>query len=421
MSLTGTMPRRRLRSEHKPVDSIRRFNTRFRSAIVTLLKPILKFLIRQCAERAPSLTCRSATRGFVPGVRYLSRQTGRSNSRVVPNSRVLHSAWTAQRYLPQILSGEAGTTFVDEQTHALPEVNAAVIPNGRVHGIDGVTFDEEGYLIAEPARQLGYGPCDWSELYHWRRPQVRKLPGRWGVLTGVGSTGYFHWMLDVLPRFPLIKEVAPTVDGWLVPGIASPFLAESLQFAGIEGRIEYLSSNDHVQADEIVVSSPPSVSGNPPRWVGQFLKGLANESAITNESGSDRIFISRGAAKARRMRNEHALSRKLETLGFKVVCLEALSLQQQIELFSNATTIIAPHGAGLTNLAFSKPGARVLEIFNPTYINATFWALGCLNSLDYFCLISEEAVSATYTTHSDIQLSGREVDLICDWATTRRM
>ncbi len=43
------------------------------------------------------------------------------------------------------------------------------------------------------------------------------------------------------------------------------------------------------------------------------------------------------------------------------MALEGLSLAEQIRLFAGAGTVVAPHGAGLANLAYMPAGGRVVE------------------------------------------------------------
>ena len=47
---------------------------------------------------------------------------------------------------------------------------------------------------------------------------------------------------------------------------------------------------------------------------------------------------------------------------FHKVCLEQMSIMEQVKLFSTATHIIAAHGSGLTNVLFAPKYARILEI-----------------------------------------------------------
>ena len=52
-----------------------------------------------------------------------------------------------------------------------------------------------------------------------------------------------------------------------------------------------------------------------------------------------------------------------------------LSVQEQIDVFHGAEVIIAPHGAALTNITFSRPGVRVLEMFAGTYVHLGLWTI----------------------------------------------
>ncbi|WP_084490540.1 glycosyltransferase 61 family protein [Asaia astilbis] len=48
----------------------------------------------------------------------------------------------------------------------------------------------------------------------------------------------------------------------------------------------------------------------------------------------------------------------LEGKGFQKIYLETLDLETQIALFRQAECILAPHGAGLANLAFSRQARK---------------------------------------------------------------
>ena len=69
--------------------------------------------------------------------------------------------------------------------------------------------------------------------------------------------------------------------------------------------------------------------------------------------------------------------------GFVKVRLEALPWVEQVSAFARAREIVAPHGAGLANLVFCRPGVRVVEVFNTAYVNPCFWRLAALMGLDY--------------------------------------
>lgn len=101
-----------------------------------------------------------------------------------------------------------------------------------------------------------------------------------------------------------------------------------------------------------------------------------------------RIYISRRAARWRRVINEAEVLEALRPWGFVPVQLEALSLAEQIALMQTAEAVIGIHGAGLTNLAFCQPGTLVVEIFPRNAVLPYFWSLAQVAGLSYFPLLA---------------------------------
>ena len=74
------------------------------------------------------------------------------------------------------------------------------------------------------------------------------------------------------------------------------------------------------------------------------------------------IVVSRGSSTTRRWLNEDECMEVLNSLGFKLIDPSKMSMLEQINTFSSAEVILGPHGAGLTNLMFSCPDTKVIEI-----------------------------------------------------------
>lgn len=99
------------------------------------------------------------------------------------------------------------------------------------------------------------------------------------------------------------------------------------------------------------------------------------------------IYLRRGPEARRPLFQENCLERALLQRGFVVIDLEAISLPVCISTFAKARWVVAPHGAALTNLVFSKPGTRVLELLP-----------GPLTKFGHYALMA----SALGLTHSHI-------------------
>jgi tetratricopeptide (TPR) repeat protein len=66
------------------------------------------------------------------------------------------------------------------------------------------------------------------------------------------------------------------------------------------------------------------------------------------------------------------------------VLLESMDLNEQIALFASAKVIVAPHGSGLTNIMFCKPGTKVIELMSPNYIRHYYWAISQQLNLEHY-------------------------------------
>jgi hypothetical protein len=62
----------------------------------------------------------------------------------------------------------------------------------------------------------------------------------------------------------------------------------------------------------------------------------------------------------RRISNSPKLEKVLSTRGIVPIYCDDMSLQGQVRAFSEAPVIVGPHGAQLANLAFAKPGTKVI-------------------------------------------------------------
>ena len=105
-----------------------------------------------------------------------------------------------------------------------------------------------------------------------------------------------------------------------------------------------------------------------PVWVCSWLRSIAPK----DSSGPAKIFLSRRGVGGRQLANELELQTALEKIGFISIQPQTLSVAEQARMMSAARCVVAPHGAALTNMVFSPPGALLLELFHPQHKNACY-------------------------------------------------
>ena len=243
------------------------------------------------------------------------------------------------------------------------------VKGGRVWGPSGAILTANGELLDEFSIEMGR-THDHPLEYKWKLPPIESTEKLTTVLSASQGGNYFHWMTDVLPRIHLLQCAGVNfadLELLVVNPIASAFQTETLARFGIpRERLRETSARFHLGPRRMIVASYPGIPGDTPKWACEFLR-----TSFQAPAGRGRnIYVSRRHARSRRVRNEAEVLAALR--HFESAELESLSVREQAALFAGADCIVAPHGAGLTNLVFCKPGARVVELFSPNYANGCY-------------------------------------------------
>ena len=79
----------------------------------------------------------------------------------------------------------------------------------------------------------------------------------------------------------------------------------------------------------------------------------------------------------------------LENLGFSIIFMEDISLQKQWLTAYHADIIVAPHGAGLTNILFCRPSTILVELLPEDYMANHFYRFSLLGQHNYYPLVGK--------------------------------
>ena len=294
----------------------------------------------------------------------------------------------------------------------LPEGRAWVVPQKNSWMIcNAITIiNQDNQLVKELSREYpGHLPgCQNYDVNKHRTfelgelPKLEKIDGTVAILSGLSGHVYFHWMVDILPRLEILKIHGidlEEIDGFLVNSYQQPFQRESLKILGIpENKIIESDRHPYIQAKRLIVPSFPGYLGWLTSWGLEFhrrvfLKRIKQGNYIENQPTSfypERIYISRNNSRYRRVFNEEEVIFKLSQLGFVCIQPELMTLTEQIAIFAHAKVIIAAHGSGLTNIMFSRPGTKVIELVSPNYIRHYYWVISQQLGLEHYYLKGED-------------------------------
>jgi tetratricopeptide (TPR) repeat protein len=306
-------------------------------------------------------------------------------------------------------------SIFSEGQYYLPKTFVTIIPDGRAWAdvITTAIITSENKLVTDLSTGCAELVISSDQLtpVEYIDGTVAFLSVRWG------GAAYYHWMFDVIPRFDLLRRSGidiEAIDKFIVNGIDHAYEKETLQILGIpESKIIESSCGLHIKAKKLVVPSNcyqgiSQIS----TWGCEFIRKEFLPKKNTQKIDKfKRIYISRDLASYRKLINEAEIFNFLAKFGFENVKLETMSVTEQASCLASAEIVVAPHGAGLTNLAFCNPGTKVIEIFSPSYLPSCYWILSNVCGLDHYSLIGNllENPDARLPIHQDIQL---DLDLL---------
>ena len=176
------------------------------------------------------------------------------------------------------------------------------------------------------------------------------------IIYNRNSYGYFHWVLDTLPKILYAKKINANFTFILPESLKQKFIIDSLKkfnikFIFIKRDYKYLFEN-------ITYIGELYPSGSPRKEVLENLR----KNIKFKKKNIERIYISRNKSNRRKIINENALIKILKKYKFKILYTEKIKFKRQIEIFSKANLVIGLHGAGITNIVWMKKNSQLFEI-----------------------------------------------------------
>lgn len=249
-------------------------------------------------------------------------------------------------------------------------------------------------------------------------PPEKNLTGRSLYLCVASYDNYFHWMFDLLLKLKVIHDAGhdfSDYDYYLVNSQKYEYQRKSLMILGIpEHKIIETSSSRNLILESVTIPSLADQSGlfeaDDVLWLrDKLMSSVSDIKSNSLDFCKSRIFINRKKTLGRNIINYSDLVQVLEKHRFNIIELEGLELDRQIHIFNNAEVVIAPHGAGLTNLLFCRPRTKVIELVNPEYAHQMYYYLSMVLDLNYYYIIGDP-ITLNSSIHQDIEINVSALD-----------
>lgn len=274
--------------------------------------------------------------------------------------------------------------------------NATILPGHEI-----ILLENENIALYDRLIQLG----DWHAL---REDESVPLIGNGHVLVNAAPKSeeripdgiflmseawynYAHWLTEQLPRIYSLEKTNQ-YDGIpiLVNEGMHPQQVDSLRLVvGSRYPVRFLSRDRRYHVDRLIYLSnlsgfnkrryrsneraTPADGPFHPEAIDFLRNRLLPQKAPASPFGK-RLWISRKQqikTGQRRFINESEIAAIFLDCGFEVVHPEDHSFQEQIAIFANAEMIAGPGGAGLMNIVFAPPAAKIL-VFTKNHPQVNF-------------------------------------------------
>lgn len=225
-------------------------------------------------------------------------------------------------------------------------------------------------------REIRFRPRHAATLGKSLRPPVRLKKATW--ITERVYHNHSHWLTAHLPKLLLLRERGMLADV-LLPLERSSAIDDSLRLVGLDpADFRSYDPGRPLIVDALTVLGTdrfrPELLQMIPRAFGVMAERLPRK----------KVFISRVEATRRRLLNEEEIWSLLEPHGFERVRMETLSFAAQVDLMRETAVLVAPHGAGLTNMLYCPRGAHIVEIADLSFPNPNFYAVASAMSHHYW-------------------------------------
>jgi capsular polysaccharide biosynthesis protein len=193
---------------------------------------------------------------------------------------------------------------------------------------------------------------------------------------------YYHFTLECLPKLYLLREYI-NQSKIIFPSKNSSFHNQWFKILGLQN-IMYIDQNQVIKTPLAIVCNFSARDLNHhniilPEFRQWILSHVENKTSLNYK----KIFVGRKNPSHRILLNLEAVKEFLVENNFVYLELENFTVEEQIKIFYNAQQIVCVHGAALSNLCFSNPKTKVLDLIHQEFKQWCFLKMSVILDIDY--------------------------------------
>tara|TARA_B110000238_G_scaffold199055_1_gene245200 strand:+ start:41 stop:1150 length:1110 start_codon:yes stop_codon:yes gene_type:complete len=305
------------------------------------------------------------------------------------------------------------------------------IENGRVYtdAVEQVAIIKDNLLLPDVSYQQVQGilkKSEFNNVLEIGTPRlIKKIDGTMlSLVQGVSGENYFHFLYDILTKLKICEQKISLkeIDYFYVSGDAE-WQKNIFSLFGInKNQLINSKIHRHIRAKKLIALNHPwyhkgyiqTEVANLPEWIVYWLREKFLSMAKKFDS-NDKIFIDRSESKFKhcQFRNNNEIINYLSSKGFTSYKIGELDFLEQVYLFSNAKTIIGPHGAAFSNIVFCNPKTNIVEVLPETHNSKKCERLSNILDLNYNKIVTPK-VTEDKNKFGDINFEIKELDSVIE-------
>jgi capsular polysaccharide biosynthesis protein len=209
------------------------------------------------------------------------------------------------------------------------------------------------------------------------------------VILGDWGKNYYHILTEEIPNLIKINTYNNKLP--FIMNYNETYIKDILSVFKFENPIVKLEKITLYNIRKCYTTNISS-SGKPSKYELELVRNyLINKNILKMEKQELGVIIYR-IEDERRLLNHNDMLNYLNNKysNIKWVVFHVMSFLDTINLFSKAKIIIAPHGAGLTNMMFSPTGCNIIELMPYSDPNECYYHLSSMLDHNYYCIVCND-------------------------------